>query len=211
MIAIVDYGVGNLRSVERACRQVGADVQVAARPQDLAAAQGPLDVVKGVILPGVGAFGDAMASLRTSGWVPALEAWVAAGRPLLGICLGMQLLFAESEEMGCHRGLGFLAGRVLRFAGGLKVPQVGWNQVCPVRPSRLLAGVPAGAYAYFVHSYYVAPADPVDVVATTDYGGPYASVVERGHILGLQFHPEKSQEVGLRMLANFAALAADQT
>lgn len=201
MIAIVDYGVGNLRSVERACLQVGAEARVVANPQELSA-------VQGIILPGVGAFGDGMARLRAAGWVPALAEWVAAGRPLLGICLGMQLLFAESEEMGQHTGLGFLPGRVRRFGGGVKVPHVGWNQVWPLRAHPLLAGVPSGAYAYFVHSYYVEPADPADILATTDYGEPFASVVARGCILGLQFHPEKSQEVGLRMLANFAGIAA---
>lgn len=201
MIAIVDYGVGNLRSVERACLQVGAEARVVANPQELSA-------VQGIILPGVGAFGDGMARLRAAGWVPALAEWVAAGRPLLGICLGMQLLFAESEEMGQHTGLGFLPGRVRRFGGGVKVPHVGWNQVWPLRAHPLLAGVPSGAYAYFVHSYYVEPADPADILATTDYGEPFASVVARGCILGLQFHPEKSQEVGLRMLANFAGMAA---
>lgn len=201
MIAIVDYGVGNLRSVERACQQVGAEARVIASPQELGPAQG-------VILPGVGAFGDGMACLRAAGWVPALEGWAAAGKPLLGICLGMQLLFEESEEMGRHAGLGLLPGRVVRFGSGVKVPHVGWNQVRPLRAHPLLSGVPAGAYAYFVHSYYVVPADPTDVLAVTDYGEPFASVVGRGCILGLQFHPEKSQEVGLRMLANFAAIAA---
>ena len=201
MIAIVDYGVGNLRSVERACLRVGAEARIIASPDELRWA-------RGAILPGVGAFGDGMARLRAAGWPPVLQAWAAEGRPLLGICLGMQLLFDESEEMGRHRGLGLLPGRVLRFTGGLKVPHVGWNQVQPLCEHPLLAGVPAGAYAYFVHSYYVEPADPALILATTDYGGPYASVVGRGNILGLQFHPEKSQEVGLRMLANFAAIVA---
>jgi len=201
VIAIVDYGVGNLRSVERACLRVGAEARVIARPQELASAQG-------VILPGVGAFGDGMARLRAAGWVPALVGWAQAGRPLLGICLGMQLLFEESEEMGQHRGLSLLPGRVVRFARNLKVPHVGWNQIEPLCEHPLLAGVPAGAYAYFVHSYYVEPADPGDILAITDYGGPYASMVGRRNVLGLQFHPEKSQEVGLRMLANFAAMAA---
>lgn len=201
MIAIVDYGVGNLRSVERACLQVGAEARVVASPQELAAA-------RGIILPGVGAFGDGMARLRAAGWVPVLAEWAAAGRPLLGICLGMQLLFEESEEMGRYAGLGLLPGRVLRFGSGVKVPHVGWNQVRPLREHPLLAGVPAGAYAYFVHSYCVVPAEPTDVLAVTDYGGPFASVVGRGRVLGLQFHPEKSQEVGLRMLANFAAIVA---
>lgn len=201
MIVIVDYGVGNLSSVEQACLRVGADAMVTA---DL----GALGAARGVILPGVGAFGDGMASLRAAGWLPALQAWVAAGRPLLGICLGMQLLFEESEEMGHHHGLGFLAGRVRRFAHGLKVPHVGWNQVHAVRPSPILAGVPDGSYAYFVHSYYVEPADEADVLATTNYGGHYASVIGRGSIYGLQFHPEKSQEVGLAILANFVSLTA---
>lgn len=201
MIAIVDYGVGNLRSVERACLRVGAEARIIASPAELRWA-------RGAILPGVGAFGDGMAHLRAAGWPPVLQAWAAEGRPLLGICLGMQLLFDESEEMGRHRGLGLLPGRVLRFTGGLKVPHVGWNQVQPLCEHPLLAGVPTGAYAYFVHSYYVEPADPALILATTDYGGPYASVVGRGNILGLQFHPEKSQEVGLRMLANFAAIVA---
>ncbi len=200
-IVVVDYGIGNLRSVEKALQQVGAEVLVSADPADLSAAQG-------VVLPGVGAFGDGMARLRAAGLVPALEGLVARGVPLLGICLGMQLLFEESEEMGTFAGLGLLPGCVRRFPQGLRVPHIGWNQVHVVRPSPLLAGVPQDTYAYFVHSYCVIPADEETVLATTDYGGPYASVVGRGRVFGLQFHPEKSQEVGLRMLANFTGLTA---
>jgi len=200
LIAIVDYGIGNLRSVEKAFQHVGATVLVTADPSRLEAAQG-------VVLPGVGAFGDGMAQLRAAGFVPALEALAAAGKPLLGICLGMQLLFEESEEMGRFTGLGLLPGRVRRFAANLKVPHIGWNQVHAVRSSPLLEGVAQDGYAYFVHSYYVEPAGAGDVAATTDYGGPFVSVVGRGHLFGLQFHPEKSQEVGLQMLRNFVAVA----
>jgi imidazole glycerol-phosphate synthase subunit HisH len=199
MIAIIDYGVGNLRSVEKAFQHVGADALVTADPEVVRGAAG-------VVLPGVGAFGDGIEQLAARGFVPVVKEIAAQGRPLLGICLGMQFLFGESEEMGQYVGLGLLPGRVVRFHGELKVPHIGWNQVCALRPSPLLAGLPAEPYAYFVHSYYVEPADPDDVLATTDYGGPYASVVGRGHIFGLQFHPEKSQEVGLRMLRNFADL-----
>ena len=202
MIAVVDYGVGNLASVEKALQRAGADAQITANPGALRAAQG-------LVLPGVGAFGDGMAGLRARGLVAALEVALAAGRPLLGICLGMQLLFQESEEMGRHAGLGFLPGRVRRFAPGLKVPHIGWNQVHAVRPSPLLEGLPQDSYAYFVHSYYVEPADAEMTLATTDYGGPFASVVGRQRLFGVQFHPEKSQDVGLALLCNFVAMVGE--
>ncbi len=202
MIAIIDYGIGNLRSVEKALQHVRADVR-------LTADHGAIRAARGVVLPGVGAFGDCMAHLRAGGFVPVVEACVAGGVPLLGICVGLQLLFEESEEMGRFAGLGFLPGRVRRFRGSLKVPHIGWNQVHSLRPSPLLAGLPQDSYAYFVHSYYVDPADESTVVATTDYGGPYASVVGRGQLYGVQFHPEKSQDVGLAILRNFAAIVAD--
>jgi glutamine amidotransferase len=206
MIAIVDYGVGNLRSVQKALEQVGATAVVSS---DAAA----LDAAQGVVLPGVGAFGDAMASLQTRRLIDPLLRQAAGGKPLLGICLGMQLLFEESEEMGLHRGLGLLPGRVVRFPEGeLKVPHIGWNQLrlAEGRPEMaLLEGIADGAYAYFVHSYYVAPREPADNLATTDYGLEFASVVGRGQILGAQFHPEKSQEVGLRLLENFTRLVQD--
>jgi glutamine amidotransferase len=196
MIAIVDYGIGNLRSVQKAFEAIGADVRLITTPAELAGAEA-------IVLPGVGAFGDGMDNLRVAGFVEPLRQAAQAGRPLLGICLGLQLLFDESEEMGRHIGLGLLPGRVRRFAGELKVPQIGWNQIHWRRPSPLNAGVTDGAYAYFVHSYYVEPANPADVIATTEYGVEYASIAGRDNIMGLQFHPEKSQDVGLRLLTNF--------
>jgi glutamine amidotransferase len=201
MIAIVDYGVGNLRSVQKALERVGATAVVSADPATLDAAQG-------IVLPGVGAFGDGMDHLRARHLVKPVLRQVDEGKPLLGICLGMQLLFDESVEMGLHQGLGLLPGRVVRFPeGDLKVPHIGWNQLHPSGAGsemEILAGIGEGAYAYFVHSYYVDPAEPDDVLATTDYGLGFASVVGRGRIYGAQFHPEKSQDVGLRLLENFA-------
>jgi glutamine amidotransferase len=207
-IVVVDYGVGNLRSVYKAVEAAGAAAEVITSPNGLAGAAG-------IVLPGVGAFGDAAANLRAAGFEAPLRQAVRAGTPLLGICVGMQLLFNESEEMGCHAGLGIIPGRVLRFAGDLrgsdgrllKVPQIGWNQLCHAQTDPLLAGVPDGAYAYFVHSYYCAPADSANVVATTDFGGPYASVVRKDNVWGIQCHPEKSQAVGLRILRDFLSIA----
>ncbi len=220
MIAIVDYGAGNLRSVQKALERVGATAVVTADPA-------ALDPARGIVLPGVGAFGDGMENLRARRLVAPLLRQVAAGKPLLGICLGMQLLFDESEEMGRHEGLRLLPGRVVRFPeNDLKVPHIGWNQlrmvnhvsrityhvsgvgcrVSGVTSHDLLASIPDGSYAYFVHSYYPVPDEPGDVLATTEYGVEFASVVGRGRVWGAQFHPEKSQEIGLQLLANFAAL-----
>jgi imidazole glycerol-phosphate synthase subunit HisH len=202
MIAIVDYGVGNLRSVQKALERVGAEAVVTGEPGELARA-------RAVVLPGVGAFGDGVAQLWARGLFQPVLHQVEAGKPLLGICLGMQLLFEESEEMGQHRGLGLLPGRVVRFPeGDLKVPHIGWNQL-RVSEDPLLAGIKDGSYAYFVHSYYVAPAQPGDVLATTEYGVQFAAVVGRGRVWGAQFHPEKSQEVGLQLLQNFARLVGE--
>jgi glutamine amidotransferase len=203
MIAIVDYGIGNLRSVQKALERVEAEAIVSGDPAALDAAQG-------VVLPGVGAFGDGMANLRSRGLVDPVLRQVQAGKPLLGICLGMQLLFEESEEMGRHQGLGLFPGRVVRFPEGeLKVPHVGWNRL-RVQENRLLDGIEDGAYAYFVHSYHPLPDIPGDVLAVTEYGGEFASVVGRGLVWGAQFHPEKSQEVGLRLLHNFARVVRDE-
>ena len=202
MIAIVDYGMGNLRSVEKAVQRVGGRAAISAEPDAVQEADA-------VILPGVGAFGDAMQNLRDRQLVDALVNHIQSGKPFLGICLGMHLLFEEGQEMGRHPGLGVLPGKVVRFpAGGLKVPHVGWNQLQILRPSPLLAGVADGSYTYFVHSYHVVPEEESVVIATTDYGLPYASVVGQGNLLGVQFHPEKSQEIGLRILANFVALVS---
>jgi glutamine amidotransferase len=206
MIAIVDYGMGNLGSVQKALERVGATAVVTSDPA-------VLDTAQGVVLPGVGAFGDAMANLRARRLLEPVLRQVKEDKPLLGICLGMQLLFDESEEMGRHRGLGLLPGQVVRFPEGtLKVPHVGWNQLrmADRRPEMaLLEGIADGAHAYFVHSYYVVPGEPADVLATTEYGLEFASMVGRGTVVGAQFHPEKSQEVGLRLLRNFARLVSD--
>jgi glutamine amidotransferase len=201
MIAIVDYGVGNLRSVQRAFEYVGTEVTVTAH-------RGTIESALAVVLPGVGAFGEAMSNLERAGLTDVIRQVIVQGRLFLGICLGLQLLFEESEEMGQHRGLGVFGGQVKRFEVGLKVPQIGWNQIHIQRASPLLEGVADGSYAYFVHSYYVAPADPEIVLATTDYEIDYASIVGQGNVFGIQFHPEKSQAVGLRILRNFTALVS---
>ncbi len=197
MIALIDYGIGNLRSVEKALAAVGADVRLTDDVDQILAADK-------VVLPGVGAFGDGMAGLEKRGLIDPLKTVVARETPLLGICVGMQLLFEMSSELGEHEGLGFLPGRVRRFPEvGLKIPQTGWNQLLPEQESSLLQGLPPGSYAYFNHSFYCDPAEARDILASTEYGVSYASVVGRGRLYGVQFHPEKSQSVGLTMLRNF--------
>lgn len=211
MIAIIDYGIGNLRNVEKAFQHMGADARLTTDPKSVRS-------VDGVVLPGVGAFGACALGLRSAGFEPLVHEVTEAGQPLLGICVGMQLLFEQSDEMGRHAGLGLLAGRVLRFpddqvdvdGSRLKVPQIGWNQLWHRAVDPLLAGVAPGSYAYFVHSYYCQPADPADVAATTDFGLSYASVVRRGKIWGVQFHPEKSHTVGLQILRNFVQIVEGQ-
>ena len=204
MIAIVDYGVNNLRSVQKALEHVGAEAVVTDDRQVIREAQG-------VILPGVGAFGDAMAILGRTGLDEAVLDVAARGIPLLGICLGMQLLFDESEEMGSHRGLGIIPGKIVRIPAdlGLVVPHIGWNQLHPQREHPLLAGVMDGDYAYFVHSYYALPEDEHIILATTDYGLDFVSIFGQGHLFGVQFHPEKSQSVGLKLLGNFAKVVGE--
>lgn len=197
MIALLDYGIGNLRSVEKALQAVGAPVQLTDDAEDIQRADK-------IVLPGVGAFGDGMAGLEQRKMVEPLQAAVRRGTPLLGICVGMQLLFAGSAESPGVAGLGFLPGEVRRFpASDLKVPQTGWNQVTPCRDTPLLAGLPPGSFAYFNHSYYCDATEPNDWLAATDYGFRYASIVGRGRLYGVQFHPEKSQAVGLLILRNF--------
>jgi len=213
-ITIIDYGMGNLRNVQKAFEHMGIEARISSLPADL-------DQADGWVLPGVGAFGDAMDNLRTAGLVGPIRRGVAGGKPLLGICLGLQLLFEESNEMGIHRGLGVLPGHVKRFEDGmehagqtLKVPHVGWNQfhiTAHGLKNPLLEGVPDGSYAYFVHSYYVVPAASSDALAMTDYGIDFCSVVGRDNVFGAQPHPEKSQEVGLKLLQNFAQIVAQQS
>ena len=203
MIGIVDYGMGNLRSVQKALERVGAEAEVVADASEVAAADR-------LILPGVGAFADAMTHLRERGLDAPVTAFARSGKPFLGICLGLQLLFESSEEDGAHEGLGLLPGRVIRFEPTdptLKVPQMGWNELDwgdPAPP--LMIGLEPGAHVYFVHSYYATPTDPADVAATTNYGGPFCSAVHRDNLHATQFHPEKSQNVGLRILENFSRL-----
>ncbi|MDW7685101.1 MAG: imidazole glycerol phosphate synthase subunit HisH [Bacillota bacterium] len=199
MIVIIDYGVGNLRSVQNSFAQAGFPAMISGDPKDLEAADG-------LVLPGVGAFGQAMESLRQSGLERTIKSRVAKGVPLLGICLGLQLLFDRSEEMGDHSGLGLIAGDVVFFREELKVPQVGWNQLNVKREHPLLAGVKDGDYFYFVHSYYVRPSDPAVTLATADYGTEFTAVVQHGNVFGIQFHPEKSSRLGLKILANYGRL-----
>jgi glutamine amidotransferase len=199
MISIVDYGMGNLRSVQKACEKIGHAARVCTRADELRGCER-------MILPGVGAFRDAIAELRKQNLVEPIREHIAAERPFLGICLGLQLLFDVSYEDGDWQGLGILPGKVVRFAEqpGLKVPHMGWNSIVPAGECRLLAGIPAESYFYFVHSYYVVPDDESVVAARTGYGGLFTSMIARGNLFATQFHPEKSQALGLRLLDNFA-------
>jgi glutamine amidotransferase len=200
-IVIVDYGMANLRSVQKAFEKQGHAAQITGEPNRVAEADK-------LVLPGVGAFRDAIARLRDSGLVPPIVEHVRAGKPFLGICLGLQMLFTTSHEDGTHRGLDLFPGEVVRFADvpGLKVPHMGWNQLRVVRPSPVLRGLPDEPAVYFVHSYYVVPRDPALVATETDYPTPFASAVWHENVFATQFHPEKSQRVGLAMLQNFAGL-----
>jgi glutamine amidotransferase len=197
VIAIVDYGIGNLGSVTKGFRRAGAEVELTGDPALLRRADA-------LVLPGDGAFGATMAEIDGRGLAPLLREAVAAGTPLLGICIGMQVLFEQSEEHGRHQGLGLLPGRVRRFDDSLTVPHMGWNTLRARRAHPLLDGVADGSHVYFVHSYYCDAAEDV-VIATSDYGQDFAAIVGRGPVLGLQFHPEKSQAVGQRLVANFVA------
>ena len=199
MIGIVDYGMGNLRSVQKAFEFLGFAAEIVEEPERLSGATH-------LVLPGDAAFGDAMRNLRAAGWDQAIVEGIAAEKPFLGICVGLQLMFSESEEMGQHSGLGILPGKCVRFPVTERVPQIGWNQVAIKRDVPLLAGVPEGSFFYFVHSFYVETVNESDCVATTDYGLDYTSIAGDGRVFGVQFHPEKSQAHGLRLLDNFARL-----
>lgn len=212
MIAIIDYQMGNLRSVQKAFECKGYEALIT---DDVAAIRD----AQGVVLPGVGAFGDCYRELESRGLIGLLLEWIDSDRPFLGICLGLQILMTSSEEGGEAPGLNVVPGRVRRFAdGGLKVPHMGWNQVKhtaagdnkhPERRCPLFEGIPDGTYFYFVHSYYVAPDDPTVVAGLTDYGNSFASAIWRGNIFATQFHPEKSQEAGLRLIENFGRFVAN--
>jgi len=207
MINIIDYEMGNLRSVEKAFERLGFAARVSADPSDIATADK-------VVLPGVGAFRDCIGNLRAGGFVEPLLAHVAADKPLLGICVGMQMLFDESEEFGRYKGLGLIPGKVRRFPAGmeeegerLKVPHMGWNTLHLRQDSPLLCGIEEGSYVYFVHSYYCAADNPQDVAASCRYGEvEFCASVWHDNILATQFHPEKSQAIGLQIFQNFGSL-----
>ena len=201
MIAIIDYGMGNLRSVQKAFEKVGHAAVVTSDPAEVRKAAK-------IVLPGVGAFEDAIAELRRRDLVgPVMEA-IESGKPFLGICLGLQLLFDVSFENGRHEGLGVLRGEVVRLSvpPGYSVPHMGWNQLRIRRQAPILEGIEEGSHFYFVHSYYVVPQDAKVIATQTDYPEPFCSMVWRGNLFATQFHPEKSQAIGLRMLKNFAEL-----
>ena len=198
-VAIIDYGVGNLRSVEKAFAATDCEAIVSSDEKELRAA-------KRLVLPGVGAFAACMKALRERGFDRLVRERVEEGTPLLGVCVGMQLLFEESDEFGATRGLGLLAGKVGRFNDDLVVPHVGWNRIHQCRKHELFDAIPDREFFYFVHSYYCEPKDKSVVAGETEYGVRYASVVANENICGVQFHPEKSQDAGLRLLRNFARL-----
>ena len=205
-VAIVDYGMGNLRSVEKAFQHIGVCAAVTADPDRVADAQA-------VVVPGVGAFGKAMDNLAAAGLIEPVKQAIQGGKPFLGICLGLQILFTESEEFGPVAGLGMLPGRVVRFPAdpALKVPHMGWNAVERRSPAPPLAGLMPGSMCYFVHSYYVAPDQSEVIAATTDHGVTFASAVWRDNIFACQFHPEKSGATGLAVLEHFARWAGVKT
>jgi glutamine amidotransferase len=209
MIAIIDSGIANLRSVQKGFERVGHEARIVEDPRLLTESAG-------IVLPGVGAFADGIAKLSRHGFIEPLRRAIEQGKPVLGICLGLHFLFSESEEFGLHKGMHLLPGRVRRFAddmpdpaipgGTLKVPHMGWNRVRRVRPAPILAGLPEEPFFYFVHSYYVEPADDNVTAGVTEYGRWFTSVIWRDNLFATQFHPEKSQASGLKLLANFAAL-----
>ncbi len=211
-ITMIDYGASNIRSAQKAFEYIGANVVLTEDPDEVRRADK-------LVLPGVGAFGSGMDGLRRHHLPAAIHEAVQRGVPFLGICVGMQLMFSEGHEMGVHQGLGLLAGQVVRFPEklsignrqspivNLKIPHMGWNQLEPTRADPLLAGIRSGDYAYFVHSYYCDVAEETAVLARTAYGFPFASIVAQDNLYGLQFHPEKSQSVGLRIIQNFVEIS----
>ncbi|HWQ70453.1 MAG TPA: imidazole glycerol phosphate synthase subunit HisH [Patescibacteria group bacterium] len=209
MIAIIDSGIANLRSVQKGFERVGADAKVVEDPRTLRDASG-------IVLPGVGAFADGISKLRDGGFIEPLLRAIEVGKPVLGICLGLHFLFSESEEFGHHVGLNIIKGRVVRFKNAavgairesplLKIPHMGWNRIRIERQAPIFKGIPDGAFFYFVHSYYVQPEDESVIAATTEYGLRFTSALWRDNLFACQFHPEKSQALGLQLLKNFASL-----
>jgi len=201
MITIIDYGMGNLRSVQKACEQLGYEARISSRADELRTAEK-------LILPGVGAFRDAISHLREQKFIDPILAHIEADKPLLGICLGLQLLFDRSYEDGEYDGLGIIPGEVVRFPAqpGLKVPHMGWNKLLVKQENPLLDGIPEEAHFYFVHSYYVVPQQDEIIAATSEHGVEFCAMIRRGNLFATQFHPEKSQRVGLKLLDSFAKL-----
>jgi len=202
MIVIIDYGMGNLYSVSKAIERLGYEVTISADSEVIMGAAA-------AILPGVGAFGDAMQHLKETGLGEITKQYAQSGKPLLGICLGMQLLFERSEEYGNHQGLGLLPGEVIRFSGDFKIPHMGWNKLELLQQHALFNNVDGG-YVYFVHSFHVLPAQREQLMAVTDYYGPVTAIVANHNVYGMQFHPEKSGVVGMQLLENFLALSMDK-
>jgi glutamine amidotransferase len=205
MIAVIDYSMGNLKSVSKALVTVGGEVVIASDPR---VAQG----AHGIVLPGVGAFAQGIRNLEKRSFLPLLSEWGKANKPLLGICLGMHLLFTEGEEGGLHRGLDLIKGRVKRFPDIVKIPHMGWNRVVLLRRAfgdPFLGNIPNRSYFYFAHSYYGEPDDPRVIAGRTEYGVHFASMVQQGRIWGVQFHPEKSDRIGLSLLGNFVRMSDD--
>ncbi|HIB54118.1 MAG TPA: imidazole glycerol phosphate synthase subunit HisH [Nitrospirales bacterium] len=199
-VAIIDYEMGNLRSVQKAFEAIGCSATVTRSPQ-------VIDDASHVVLPGVGAFGDCMRNLERFGLISSVRKTIEKGKPFLGICLGLQLLFTESEEFGAHHGLDILSGRVVRFRStdaAMKIPHMGWNQITFASPMPILKGIPGGSYLYFVHSFYVEPDDQSIIGTRTDYGTSFASGIWKDNLFACQFHPEKSQRWGMRILKNFS-------
>lgn len=203
MISIIDYGMANLRSVQKGFESVGASAEIISKPEQIRSASR-------IVLPGVGAFADAVRTLREHDLVPAILEHIKSGKPFLGICLGLQMLFDVGYEDGTHEGLGVFKGKCVRFdvdtALGLKVPHMGWNQLDAKNPSPLMKDLPQRSNVYFVHSYHVVPDDASIIATTTDYGRPFVSSIRRDNVVATQFHPEKSQKVGLKILENFSAM-----
>jgi len=203
MIGILDYGMANLRSVQKAFAHVGHDAQILSTPEDIRRCDR-------LVLPGVGAFADAVATIRAKSLDQPIREHIRSGKPFLGICLGLQMLFDVGYEDGEHAGLGIVSGKCVRFdvdaTQGLKVPHMGWNQLDVKHASPILKGLPEGANVYFVHGYHVVPTDADVIATTTDYGRPFVSSIWRDNVVATQFHPEKSQTVGLTMLRNFAKM-----
>jgi len=205
MIAVIDYGMGNLQSVVGGLEKAGAQIQTAVSGDDIKNAEA-------IVLPGVGAFESGMSNLRDKGIIEPLKEIISEGIPFLGICLGMQLLFTESEEHGTHKGLNIIPGKVIRFTDtDLKIPHMGWNQVDFAKPSTLCEGIKESPHYYFVHSFYCVPDNEDHVLGRTEYGVPFCSAVEKDNVFGTQFHPEKSQKTGLTLLRNFVDIVENRT